>query len=326
MIDRRQFLRGTGVLLGAALLPDAWAQAAPARRIICGYPAGGLCGQLGEAILPFMANANAGDFHLEFIDGRNTRTATEKVKASAPDGNTLLLANSSSLTILSSTYKDIRYDGAADFDPLAILGEYALSLTVGPVVPKTVTTLKAFTEWVMDNGEFRNVGAAIYGSLSHLAIRVLARDTDTPLRAQAYKGTSSMLQDLRNGTLAAAFTEPSNAIGGRYSDALRTIGVTAKERLSYLPNVPTLKEQGSASMDIDGWFGLLAPASTPTSVSEPLRARLQSMAATSEFAGLQRKLVIAGTEFDPQAIRTRIRNERERYGALARTYAIQPLD
>jgi tripartite-type tricarboxylate transporter receptor subunit TctC len=326
MIDRRQFLRGTGVLLGAALLPNAWAQMPSARRMICGYPPGGLCGQLADAILPILAKGSAADFQLEFIEGRNTRTATEKVKAATPDGNTVLLANSSSLTTVPSTYKDIRYDGVTDFEPLGMLGEYTFSLTVGPVVPKSVNTLKEFTEWVMNNGEFRNVGAAIYGSMAHLAIRILARDTDTPFRAQPYKGTSSMLQDLHNGTLAAAFTAPGNAIGGRHSDALRTIGVSAKGRLSYWPNVPTLIEQGSPSMDIGGWFGLFAPAATPAGTCQAIRNDLQAMVATPAFAEAQRQLLIADTEFDPQVIRARIRDEKERYGALARAYAITPLD
>lgn len=326
MIDRRQFLRGTGVLLGAALLPNAWAQKTPAGRIVCGYPEGGLCGQLGNALLPFISHAGAENFLLDFIVGRNTRNATEEVKVAAPDGKTLLLSNSSSLTILPSTYKDIRYDGITDLEPLAILGEYTFSLTVGPVVPKRVTSLEAFSEWVMNNGEFRNVGAAIYGTMAHLAIRMLARDTGTPLRAQPYTATRSMIQDLRNGTLAAAFTAPSNALGGRYSDALRTIGVSAKERLPYWPNVPTLKEQGSPSMDMDGWFGLFAPVATPDSVCQPIRDSLSAMAATPEFASIQRKLLIKSTEFDPQVIRNRLRVERERYGVLAREYDILPLD
>lgn len=327
MFNRRSFIRGAGALMLGATLPTvAFTQDGTPRRVLFGYPRGGVGTELGEGITKLLVAHGGEEYRFDHVEGRNTRLATEQAKQAGPDGRTLLMVNSSSFTLLPSVYKDIRYDPLTDFVPIALLGRYAFSLTVGPVVPKSVTTLDGFLDWVMHNGEFRNVGAAIYGSMGHLAIKILARDKGVPLRAQPYTGPHSMIDDLHNGTLAAAFTAPGNAAGGRHSDALRTIGVTASSRLPYWPQVPTLIEQGAPHLDMGGWFGLFAPAGTSAAFVEQLQVQLRTVSGDPAFVTLQRNLLLSGIELNPQAIREDIRLERDRFAQMASFYDIKKLD
>lgn len=327
MINRRSFIRGASTLaLGATLAPVVFSQDGTPPRILFGYPRGGVGTDLGEGVAKLLAAHGGERYRFDHVEGRNTRLATEQARQATHDGRSLLMVNSSSFTLLPSVYKDIRYDPLTDFIPIALLGRYAFSLTVGPAVPKSVTTLDHYLDWVMHNGEFRNVGAAIYGSMGYLAIKVLARDKGVPLRAQPYMGPHSMIDDLRTGVIAAAFTPPGNAVGGRYSDALRTIGVTTSARLPYWPQVPTLIEQGAPHLDMTGWFGWFAPAGTPMAYVEALQGRLEAVANDPAFSMLQRQLLLSGVDMSAQTIREDIRVERDRFAQMASLYDIKKLD
>jgi tripartite-type tricarboxylate transporter receptor subunit TctC len=330
MIKRRTFIQGSAALLAStSLLRTSWSQAAPGGRLLYGYPPGAVGDQLANGVLPLLQAQDGPHYSLHTVEGRNTRLASLQAKASPANGTTLLQVLSSSFTLQPHIYKKLDFDPLTDFEPIAMLGEVTYALTLGPVVPASVNSVKSFFAWLQINPEYRNIGVSIYGTLGHLALRILARNNDiddVPLRGQPYKGTAAMLNDLHQKGLAAAFTVASNFGDKDAHKDLRPIAITSRERLKYWPGVPTLYEQGFTDVDITGWFGWFAPKGTPAAVTGALRERLKGLQASAQYSALQAQLLMVDTSTDPLQIDARIREESARYAKLLGTYALGKID
>lgn len=330
MIDRRRFLAGSSVLLAASTLGigRSWAQEAAARKVIFGYPAGAVGSDLGNGMTAVLASSGGQRYQLENIEGSNTRKSAEVVKASAPDGMTLLQAQSTTMCLLPNIYKNMSYDPLKDFVPLANIGRMTQSLTLGPMVPESVDTLAKFLAWLDKNPDSRDVGFAIYGSEGHLATLILAKSQNVTVRAQPYRGSKMMIDDLLGGTLAAGFTAAGNggrklwSADGKWSSTsrLRSIGVTTHERLSYWPSIATLAEQGVQGMDLSPWYGWYAPAGTPAAAADSVRASLLAAQATPAYDELLKRLLLTRANDDPNQMRQRILADTARYAKLVAEY------
>lgn len=329
MINRRRFMASSAALLAGASMGagQGWADTGGDRRMLFGYPPGAIGSELGKGALQLLAGVGGPSYRLDNVEGRNTRLACETAKAGPADGMTLLQAQSTTLCLLPNIFKAQTYDAAKDFLPLASVGEMTLSLTVGPAVPPSVTTLEHFLDWLADNPDYRNVGFSIYGSDGHLSTLILARATGTTIKPQPYKGSLMMINDLLNKTLAAGVTAAGN--GGLdlwKSGKLRTLGVTAAQRLSYWPTVPTLAEQGIKGMDLTTWFGWFAPALTPSSVTAPLLEKIAAMQASAAYRELHERLLLTQGKYSADQLRERIIRDRERYAALVAQYGPAKID
>ena len=328
MMTRRGFMQGSaGLMLGSALPGHGWA-AGPsvANRLLYGYPPGATGSRLANACLPLLDGDAGPNYRLENLDGRNTRLASEMAVKSPADGSTLLQVLSSSLTLTPSLYKTQTFDPLRDFQPLALMGDFPFALALGPMVPKTVVNLQQYLDWVVDNPEARNIGVSIYGSLAYLAVRILARDTDSSVRVLPYNGTAAVLDDLRNQNLAAAFLTAGSDVSADPNAVVRAIGVTTRQRLSFWPQIPSLHEQGCKTMDLTGWFGWFAPAAVPEKIIDPLLERIARMQTTQGYAAIQKKLLLTQVSMNPDEIRSRMSEEIGLYRALVRDYRINQMD
>lgn len=336
MIDRRRFLAGSSLLLGASSLGlgRAFAADSATRKVVFGYPAGALGTDLGKAFIEVLAASGGPRYQFENVEGDNTRKSAQVVKAAAPDGMTLLQAQSTTMCLVPNVYKTTGYDALKDFTPLATLGQISLSLTLGPQVPSTVTTLAEFLVWLKSNPESSNIGFSIYGSEGHLATLILQESTNVPFNPQPYRGSKMMIDDLLGGTLAAGFTAAGNG-GLRYWSAsgkwsadkkLRSIGVTTQKRLSYWKEIPSLAEQGVAGMDLSPWYAWYAPATTPAALADSARASFLAAQATPAYGKLLEQLLLNPLNDNPEQIRARITADTARYAGLVAKYGLKPKD
>jgi tripartite-type tricarboxylate transporter receptor subunit TctC len=335
MIDRRRFLAGSSLLLGASTLGlgRALAAAAPG-RVLFGYSAGALGSDLGISLCGLLAANGGPRYQLENVEGSTTRKSAEVVKAAAPDGMTLLQAQSTTMCLLPSIFNKMTFDPLKDFTPLVTTGKMSLSLTLGPLVPGSVQTLAQYLDWLSDNPDARDVGFSVYGSEGHLATLILAQAKGVTVTPRPYKGSKMMLDDMLGKTLAACFTAASNGGNKTWNDngkgggtaRLRSIGITTAQRLSYWPEVPTLAEQGVKDMDLSPWFGWYAPATTPASVADSIRASLLATQNTAAYTALLERLRLSPLNETPEQIRQRIKNDTARYTELVTKYGPARID
>ncbi|WPO97720.1 tripartite tricarboxylate transporter substrate-binding protein [Pseudomonas sp. HR96] len=320
-MKRRSFVIGSAAALLAVRSARLFADnAAPTQRLIFGLPPGALGTKLATGALDILNGRAKSGYQLQVIDNRNTLQATETVKAAAPDGSTLLQVQSGSMTLFPSTYRNLKYDPMTDFTPLAVMGEYPFTLTLGPLVPASVTDVNGYLAWVQQNPDYRDLGFALYGSQSHLLALMLAREKEVALRAQSYKAATAMFGDLQNQNLAACITVPGNTLG--LGKGCRTVAVSSATRLEGWPQVATFSEQGLPSLAMLGWYGWFAPAQLPAATAQSLRTQIAAAQATPEFLALLKRLLLTPAPLNPAQIHERMSLELVEYQRLVKSYGL----
>lgn len=325
-MDRRSFIQGAGALMLGAALPRGTFAANPTApgRLVFGIPSGAVGSRLAEVALQLLAREYKLDYRLDVRDQRNTQEATELVKAAAPDGATLLQAQSGTMVLLPNIYRSVNYNPVTDFTPLALLGEFTYTLTVGPAVPASVKDIEGYVAWVNQNPEYRDLGFSVYGSQVHLISLMLARGRQIALRPLPYKSPRSLAADVENGTLAAAIMLGGSAAAVG-SKNLRNLAISSSQRVPMLPDLPTFKEQGLPEITLTGWYAWYAPARTPSALTQSLHDKLMAIQTLPEFVAMQKKIMVTPLNLSPDQITARIRQETVSYRDLVTRYGLSQM-
>lgn len=315
--------------LGASMLLPRMASGAhtdpkgAANRAVFGYGRTGLGTELGEKILALLPNYYPQrSWQIENMPGENSIRAMRYVRQAPRDGSTILLAQSPQMTAFPSLYRQLPYSPERDFIPLAITGEYALFMALGPVVDPAVKSLDDYLNWVVKNPSFNNIGFAQFGSPGNMAQLILSREKGVELQPQVYRGTSMIIDDLLEGYLAAAFLIGGNGARLMRNGILRPIAVTSQFRVPGW-DVPTCREQGVPQINLTGWYGWFLPAGTPDSIAKPLQAAMQNLIVSYDCLEVLRSSSLKPVYDSPATITTRIKTEQAHYAALVEEYRVQ---
>jgi len=326
-MNRRDFLIASGALLSQPILPAFAASDNPTGKLYFGYGPTGIGSKVGKAAADLMYQVNP-KFDYQFINepAKNTIAATELVRQSPANGDTLLQVNSTVMSLFTCLYQNLPYGPLTDFVPITFLGEYSYMLVVGPLVDRSVKTLDDYLQWVQDNPEHRNFGTVLYGSESHLAGLELSYKKQIALRAQAYGGSSLMTEDLLDGVLAAGFMVTGNADSAIKSGRLRVIGVCSERRHSPWPEVPTLAEQGVDGMDYRGWYGWMAPSNISLKRLIELSDAAQKMHFMPEFRAMQKTYSLNPIDLSPAEIQQRMHQEIKKCQTLYQRFQLSSVE
>lgn len=324
-MKRRVFLMGAAIapltLRSKSLFAESLTSPPPStRRLVFGLPTSAVGAKWAQGVLNIMNNRFNYDYSLEVLESRSTLKATETVKASEPDGRTLLQVQSSSMTLFPSTYSNLKYDPIIDFTPLAVMGEYTFTLTIGPAVPASVHDVNSYIAWIQAQPDYRDLGFALYGSQSHLIALMLAREKEVALRVQSYNNAEAMLGDLQNGTLAACITMAGTALS--LTKNCRSIAVSSPQRLEVWPDVATFSEQGLKTLTMQGWYGWFAPAHLPNEIAKKLREQIIDIQTVPEYLALQKSLLLTSSFLAPSQILERMNLELNEYKNLVESYGL----
>ena len=251
-------------MLALASAATALAQDYPNRPIRVLVPAAP--GGIGD-ILPRMLGAKLGEsgnvtMIVENRTGGAGAIATSDVAKAAPDGYLLIMGNQGSLAIRPQLTK-VPYDPIRDLAPIVLMVTVPNILVVHPSVPaKSLQELIALAKAQPGKLSYASQGV---GASGHIAGELFKLSARVDITHVPYRGAAPAAKDLAAGHVSMMFDVVSLALGPIRSGAVRPIGVASKQRVSVLPDVPTLGEQGFPD-EIGAWFGLLAPAGTPVPV------------------------------------------------------------
>jgi tripartite-type tricarboxylate transporter receptor subunit TctC len=195
--------------------------------------------------------------------GATGNIGTQAAVRAAPDGHTLLMT-SNPFTTNVSLFSHLPYDPIRSFTPIIDVGAGALALCVHPSLP--VTDVKEFVAYVKQHPGELNYGSPGVGGPHHLAMELFKRTAGIDIRHVPYRGSAGATQDIVGGHVAGGFLSLSLAAPLAKSGALRILGIASRERSPTSPELPTLAEQGMAGFEAELWFGLLAPAGTPSDI------------------------------------------------------------
>jgi tripartite-type tricarboxylate transporter receptor subunit TctC len=190
--------------------------------------------------------------------------------AKAPaDGHTVLF--SIVALVQQMTLMKLPYDPIKDFAPISRVAISPSVLAASPTLP--VNNLAEFTSFVKANPGKHSIGSYGPGTSSHLQGALLNLQSGLDLMHVPYQGGAPLVTAMVGGQLSSAFLDAGSS--KQHLPKFKLLGVTGTERLSWLPNVPTLKELGLNSYEPMGWFGLFLPAATPKPVVDKFSAETQ---------------------------------------------------
>ena len=249
-------------------------------RMVVGYAPGGGSDIMGRLIAPHITKAMGQPIIVENRPGAAQNVAAEIVARAPKDGYTLFMS-SASLSVNISLYTKINYDPVKDFAPVALFGTAPNVLLVHPSFP--AATAKEFFAVVKKNPGKYNYSTSGIGSTQHLTGELLKLTLNSDIVHVPYKGTGPAMTALAGGEVNFAFGNVASAQPMMAAGKIRALAITSAKRSALLPDVPTMIEAGLPDFVTGTWFGLLAPAGTPSSVVNALNAVIVKIVKTEEF-------------------------------------------
>ena len=231
-------------------------------RVVVAAPPGGLTDVVARSVSQFLQEKLGQPFIVENIAGASSTIGAMQVARSAPDGYTLLV--NPSLFVITPMLMKVPYDVVKDFTPISNFGTVPIAIGVNAALP--AKTLSEFIALAKANPDKMTWGAEGVGSVGHLTMERLQREAGFKILIVHYKGTSPALVDLIAGRVSAMITPVPNMIEQFRAGTVRPVAVATKARVSALPDVPTIEEQGFPNFEIGSWYGLWGPANMPKEV------------------------------------------------------------
>jgi tripartite-type tricarboxylate transporter receptor subunit TctC len=250
--------------------------------------------------------------------GAGARIGTEIAANSAPDGYTHLLTLNTTLTIEPLlAAKRLPYDPEKSFAPITVVAATSQLLVANVALPvKNVQELVAYAK--ARPGQL-NYGSSGAGGSLHLSMELFKSMTGTDMVHIPYRGGPLAVTDVLSGQLAVMFFNTPAALPFVKSGKLRALGVSSAKRSPLLPNVPTIAEQGVPEFETEVWFGLLAPAGTPSSIVNKVQRDVVAMINLPE---IRTQLIGIGADpvgNSPDGFVRMMRSEIGRWAKLAKT-------
>lgn len=206
--------------------------------------------------------------------GANGAIASEFVMRAPADGYTLMLGYIATHAMNPALQK-LRYDPVKDFEPVGMVGSSATLMVVNPKVK--ANDAKELVAQFKASKALPGYASAGNGTAPHFAAEMFKLSTGVDMLHVPYKGSAPAVTDTIGGQTQVMFPSLFTAIPYVKGGKLKAIGVAGSKRSELLPDVPTLKEQGIADVDVSQWYAVFAPAKTPKPVLEQLNQVLNQV-------------------------------------------------
>ena len=278
----RSVSRFVAAVMGAAtatLIACGVAVAAdyPARTVtlVVPYPPGGGVDAMARVVAAKLSDALKQQFIVDNRAGAGGTSGTRVVAQAAPDGYTLLLGHTGTISINPSLYAHAGYDPRKDFAPIGLVASMPVALLAHPSFPaKSIAEFIAMAK--KDPGKL-NLGTSAVGTGGYMCAELFKSEAGINVAIIPYKGSAPVMNDLLGGHVPIAFSVLPPALGNIQGGKLRAIAVTSMKRFSLLPDVPTFDESGLPGFDAVLHYGLLAPAGTPKEIVDRLGMELRKL-------------------------------------------------
>ncbi|TWD87062.1 tripartite-type tricarboxylate transporter receptor subunit TctC [Variovorax beijingensis] len=297
----------------------AFAQAWPAKPItvIVPFPPGGPTDVATRIVAQKMSQGLKQNILIDNRSGASGTIGAAVAAKAAPDGYTFVMLATPTL-LAAHLYGQTPYDIFKSFTPVGTVYDLPIVMVVNPKVLPGVNGLQDLIAKAKAEGGKLNYTTAGAGSFGHLTTEQLKNIGKFEMQHVPYRGSAPAVTDLIGGQVPAMFSDLVAVMPHIRSGTLRAIAVGSGKRVSLLPDVKTVAEQGFPGFDATSWGGLLAPAGTPKDVVDRMSAELKAALADKE---VQDKLEGVGSFAaygTPEQTGTRMRQDFERWGKVIR--------
>jgi tripartite-type tricarboxylate transporter receptor subunit TctC len=274
-----RFFRFAIALLVAASTAGAWAQSYPTRpvKIVVGFAPGSATDTLARIVAEAFTRSMGQPFVVENKPGAGGSIGAAQVKEAPADGYTLVAAGSGPFGINPAVQANLPYDAVRDFE---LIGN--IVLTPQAIVVSSTTPWKTLREFVAaakakpGDIPYASLGK---GSTSHLAMAAFASTAGIELNHIPFKGSGDAQAAILSGQVPVMSDTIPGVLTQVKAGKLRALAVAIPRRSQFLPDVPTVAEEGWAGFESVGWIGLAAPAKTPAPILDKLNAEIRKMLA-----------------------------------------------
>jgi len=258
---------------------------------------------------------------IENKPGAGGSIGTAFVAKSEPDGYTLLI-QSASYAANPSIYKKLPYDPGKNFIDIDILGMTPYALVTNAEYPiKTVKDLESMAKVKQSSMAFASAGV---GSSTHLAAEYFNQTIGVKLLHVPYKGSPDAIADVMAGRSTFYMAPVDAAMGMIKSGRLRVLGLTSKNRLEIMPEIPSIAEQGYPGFEINLWVGLWAPTGTPMPIIEKINRDVGLAMQDLEVKEAFQKAGIQSRHMTLEQVKQFVRADIVKYQKIASTAGIEP--
>lgn len=283
-------------------------------RLIVGFPPGGGIDFTARLVQPALEAALGQPVVIEYKPGVGGVIAATELTRTAPDGYTLLVANTGPFAIAPYLQAKRPYDPVAQFTYIGQIAEAGYIAATRADHP--AKDLKQFVEWAKANPGKANYASGGLGASTHLNGELLNSVAGLDLLHVPYKGSAPAVTDLIGGQTHLLIDAGTVLLPQIKGGRLKALAVTGAKRDPNLPDVPTVREQGLAGMEAMGFQGLVGPAGMPKDVVDRLSAELRKVLANPE---LKAKFAAAGSDVQArsaQEFSAYVKGEADRWSAL----------
>ncbi|WP_441623424.1 MULTISPECIES: Bug family tripartite tricarboxylate transporter substrate binding protein [unclassified Cupriavidus] len=306
-------------VLASVLSGPAAAQAAswPNKpiRMIVPFPAGSFTDTVARIVSERLTRSLGQPVVVENKAGANGLIGVAEAARAAPDGYTLLVTNSSSITINPHIYKKGNYK-PKDFSPVTLVLEAPFILVTNPEWSQknSVDSVKELVRFATQNPGKVSYGSAGPGNIAHLSFAMLNNRAKIKTTHIPYKSAAQAEMAVISGELDTAF-DTWGALPQIKAGKLKPIAVSSSKRMAQLPDVPTLEELGITPFNVTFWIGMLAPAGTPPQIVQKLHSVTNGVLDDDKAKaalGQQGEVVM----IDPANFAKRVEKEDVNWGAV----------
>jgi tripartite-type tricarboxylate transporter receptor subunit TctC len=312
------------VLSVGIVLPQAiQAQAFPSKpiKLVVPFVPGGTSELLARVLAKKMGDGLGQPVLIENVGGAGSTLGTGQVARAAPDGYTLVFGYSSGLTIAPGLYPKLSYDPLTSFTPIGTVARFYMIVTAHTSVP--ANTMQELIAYAKANPGKLSYGTAGVGSTLHLMGEILRASTGVNITHVPYKGMRPAILDYMAGRIDLVWDASDGLMPLIRDGKIKALAVTSRNRLPYLPDVPTVHEAGVPDLGVFVWTAVLGPAGLPPEIASRLEQELAKALAAPD---VQKTFVDRGYEMfpgTPRELMDLMRQEVPRWNSIIRSAGVK---
>ena len=313
------FKRGLACVALSLSAMVAHAQSFPDNKpitMVVPFAAGGPTDVVARMIAIPMGKALNTVVTVENTVGAGGTIAATRVARAAPNGQMIFLHHMGMATA-PALYRKLNFDPLKDFEYIGQVVDVPMTMLARKDFPaNSYADLVAYIKANKDKVSLANAGL---GAVSHLCGLLFMSSIGVDLTTIPYKGTGPAMNDLLGGQVDLLCDQTTQTVPMIKENRIKVYGVTTLKRLSALPNVPTLDEQGNKGFEVKVWHGMYAPKGTPKDVTDKLNMALR--AAMSD-PGVKQRLADLSSEIPPmekissEGLRIHLEAEIKKWGPV----------
>ncbi|MDM0017492.1 tripartite tricarboxylate transporter substrate-binding protein [Variovorax saccharolyticus] len=303
------------------------------------------CAYADDAAVKIMVGSNAGSgtdviarhlalglqqelkrpFVVENRSGAGGQIAAQALKAARPDGLTLFLSNSHTVSMIPLTTLNPGFDALKDFAPVGLVAIHPDVFVVNPTTLGNPNAgLRDFATWAKANPGRGNVGVPAPASAPVFAVDIVSRVLGSDLKSVPYRGDAPMLQDLIAGQIPAGIGSVGAMLPPAKAGKTRIVAVNGTKRLPLLPDVPTYAELGIQGYEEVIFTSLFAPANTPPALLQSYSTALAKLVRSPEFTETLANMGVTAASSTPAELTARVKETNKAWTTMVSNVGYTP--